>query len=529
MIGSPRMVIKRHAEEARRHLEFANPHAHAPALSVGSNAWSSTDHAASGMVIGAMGWMIAALATALIYWLDVIPSVQLGIIFLMFAFGWSILRCNITNISPLGRLMVLLYSAPFFACIGYLIEPQFVWWASPAAASLCRDEIMNGIMVWTALIGLLAMTAGLRCGPILAMSRTEKIPNRFATSIAPQWYESLTGGMFLMTLGCATMLAWLAAPDETILSARYGFGQTVAAAAELRFDGASLLSSIILGMLFVDTQRDLNDRRRRGKLIALSVISTYIVVNLQLMRGDRGCAGLLIAAAVMYITSHQGAMSHWWQVRKATTLRAIKVSIPLGAAAFAFLLLGFLRFMLSDGNLSAEDLSQIQRDVILDNTWTSVALNNLGLAVEQTGSSIQYLKGQTYADYFLSLPPGFVSRTLGLVRPVDIGADPRFWYEGLSTGGMHPAIVPFKNFGPFGVVAVLFIYGTMIGFVESFSGKPGKYQKIVYIGFFCFAFEWFWYGDMNLIRGLMAVGFACLISSLGSQRFLIPRTSIPSH
>jgi hypothetical protein len=88
---------------------------------------------------------------------------------------------------------------------------------------------------------------------------------------------------------------------------------------------------------------------------------------------------------------------------------------------------------------------------------------------------------------------------------LELDEGPNWWFQGISTGGMHPVVVPFHNFGVFGVLGALVFTGALLGWVDS-RGERYLWPRLVYAGFLTFSFQWFWYGDMNFVRGLMAIG-----------------------
>ena len=76
----------------------------------------------------------------------------------------------------------------------------------------------------------------------------------------------------------------------------------------------------------------------------------------------------------------------------------------------------------------------------------------------------------------------------------------------MSSGGLHVVVPPFRNFGAFGVFAVLMLYGFIIARIEQ-RGESGTLgARVIWGSMFCSSFLWFWYGDMSFIRALMIAG-----------------------
>lgn len=463
------------------------------------------NHATRLAMLAGLGWGSAALTAAMIVASGPPSDVRLPVILMAAAVCWAIYRCDLTATSPLSRFMLLLYALPFSACTGYLLQPDFLWWDTPQLAPLCSDEPLNALMVWTGLTGLLGLTSGLRfaqayCGNSAAPTRP--IVMR----------RVLPAQIFFGLLGFAVFLAWLAAPAETILITDYAAGQSASAAETMNFNAAYLLSATIMTGLMVDLQGESDRRRRRGKMLALSVSAAYVIVVLQVLRGDRECIGLIIALAMLVLTDREDRL-HWWQQKRQALFRGMSLSIPLALVVVCFLVLGFIRSEISRKNHEI-NFREIAHKALTLNTWTAVLLNNMGLAIEQSDGSMELLYGQTYVDYALSLPPGFVAHALDYDRPIDNGRDPRYWYVGLSIGGIHPAVVPYKNFGPIGPPIILGLFGLAIGAIEACSRHHTLIRRVCYAGLAATAFNWFWYGDMNIIRAVFAVAIFIAVHSL---------------
>jgi len=137
------------------------------------------------------------------------------------------------------------------------------------------------------------------------------------------------------------------------------------------------------------------------------------------------------------------------------------------------------------------------------NTWSGVLANNVGSAALFDVGGFEYIWGETYKQYLLSLPPGPISRFIGYERPLETYQGPSWWFPGIGVGGMHPAVIPFHNFGVFGVFFILAIWGFFIRLVDA-GYNISFWPRFWYACLITNSFGWFWYGDMYLIRGLMA-------------------------
>jgi hypothetical protein len=140
-----------------------------------------------------------------------------------------------------------------------------------------------------------------------------------------------------------------------------------------------------------------------------------------------------------------------------------------------------------------------------ENTWTSILLTNLAQAAQFRNGTANYLYGETYVDYFLSLPPGILTRSLGIQRPLESDRGPNWWFIGISAGGIHIVVVPFRNFGIVGAFLILAAIGWFIGWVEMRNDQRRFWGRFLYGAIGVASFFWFWYGDMYLVRILMSV------------------------
>ena len=300
-----------------------------------------------------------------------------------------------------------------------------------------------------------------------------------------------------------------------------------------------LISYMIIVLLVVDAEREQpGSQRRKLKLAATLLVTSYIVVVLQLLRGDRECAGLLAALVMLYVTSPSMEATRDRLKRSFQQLaRMLKIFVPVAFCVAIFLAMGSLRHSASKSSSETSGIWDTVVEGATQNTWTAVALNNLGLAADYNYRTIEFLYGQTYVDYFLSLPPGAITMALGYERPMESpDSNPSMWYFGLiAAGGMHPAVVPFRNFGIWGVLGILVLVGSFISFCESYNELGTLSARLLYgcLGTSCML--WFWYGDMNLIRTVMGWGILFWIhafTAFRSSRTPLPfplRTNLPSR
>jgi len=434
------------------------------------------------------------------------------------------LTVRTSELSPLPRLFILLYLTPFSVMAGYLWNPNFVWITAPNCTALCQNRVLINQMLLIATAGLCGLMAGFDAVPLAWRRGLGRIPDEAPTRRP----RTLSLPVAITTVLAAVMLSWLHAPARTIFSAPY----TAGISTDLR--AAYLISYLLLILMSVDAERDVfGSRSRKIKTRVLAVAVTFIVGILQFLRGDRESAGLVLGLAILYVT---GAGVGLVRGRSASPFaardRARQLVLPLGGCLLAMMFLGSLRHIASPRFLDPSTGRQLVHEYLTRNTWTAVARNNLGLATDYHYGTLEYLNGRTYVDYLRSLVPYTLAVKVGYLRPLDGPANPAEWYKCLvSNGGMHPAVVPFRNFGIVGVIAVLFLAGAGICACEVWneSGRPAA--RLLYGSIATSSALWFWYGDMNLVRALMvwavmSLLYQSLIRLRGRTRISFARRSM---
>jgi hypothetical protein len=119
--------------------------------------------------------------------------------------------------------------------------------------------------------------------------------------------------------------------------------------------------------------------------------------------------------------------------------------------------------------------------------------------------------GRTYLQYVLSLPPGFITRALGVERPIETDRGPNFWFTDISAGGVHVVTVPFRNLLAPGAFVVLLLYGYLIARSEIAGQRSFWLARLWYGSMFVVSAQWFWYGDIVFIREVMSFGAAAAV------------------
>jgi hypothetical protein len=482
----------------------------------------------------AMAWLVAGVVECALFATGQLPPLRVTVLILAALSVISIGSLRITELSILPRLFVFLFTLPFSACLGYLFDREYVWWQTPTNMLLCQNHRLINEMLSMVIVGLCGLMLGLE----FFASRTSRVgPMLPRPAVTPAPQSTLTMPVVWVLLFISFLFSWLHAPEETIYTASYASADAGGGMdTESGLNASYLISYLILILLCVDAEREPpRSRRQYAKLYCSLGVMAYIVVVLQFLRGDRECAGLVAALGFLYITSPLMGNA---RERLRQSLRQMKrlmtLAVPMTVIVVAFVALGALRHSASQAQSEYNGIGEVIVAGATQNTWTAVALNNLGLSADYTYGTIEYLHGRTYIDYILSLPPGAITKAMGYERPLEGDANPAVWYFGeIAAGGMHPVVVPFKNFGIWGVLAANFLCGLFICFCEKHNEKGTLSARLLYGSVTTSSMLWFWYGDMNMIRTLMLWGILAAIHKFASVnpppnfRRPAPRPTVP--
>jgi hypothetical protein len=416
-------------------------------------------------------------------------SLGLQTVAVVWAFKWYQ-----PNRSPLlSRLAIVCFALPFVHCVPYLLSSDYpgdrriLWGLVISPYQTDRDLVQRLSAVGA--IGTLALASGLAM-PLSEVSRQTKSA-----------VERPLGAVGYCFFGLAAIFfSWLAVPQDTIFAAVYSTSVSVLAEWGLNFNGAWMVSYIFMIALFVDARTEPNAEARFWKLLFFSAALAWIVVVMQFLRGDRESVALIIALVCLVLAESRRTEPKG-HTRRATT---VLVGVILVLAFVGAQLVGAIRVSANANSLSqAITESEFNLDSLLTGTWSSVLMSPLSAVGDLRYGLIEPKYGQTYLDYVASLPPGAVTQALGLQRPIEADRGPA-WELTYGYGGLHATVVPLLNFGEMGVTVVLFVYGLLIRRVERLMDVNRARNRLLYGTMLLIVPFWFWYGEMNAVRGLMA-------------------------
>ena len=426
-------------------------------------------------------------------YLEIVPGVIAFWLLTIFAVTSS----RLSRLSLLPRFLIVVYAFPFSALVGYLFTPDFIWVYSPHGFDIMKDSIVVRQMIAIGIVGLCGLAAGIHAARLKAVP-IDPSAARYGSSL-----NTLGLGAFMLLVALAIGLSWLAAPAETILEKRYMIDQSATAASRINFAAASLVSYILVVCLAIDIEREGKVIAKRTKLLALGLGTAYIVIVFQVLRGDRESSGLIVALSSLYLTAPLATAS----ARSAGRImrkRILSLMLPLFLVILVFVTLGAARYMIIASAGTIGPLAMVQLG-LAENTWTAVLWTNLGLAWEYRHGVLHYRLGETYLQYLLSLPPGVITSALEISRPLESWQGINYEdLAGISAGGLHVVVAPFKNFGMAGALVILFLYGWIAGRLELRNIRPSLMTRLLWASVICGGFFWFWYGDMVFIRAIMA-------------------------
>lgn len=393
----------------------------------------------------------------------------------------------------LPRFALLIYALPFSTMLGYLVDPEFTWWLTPESVALMREPRILQTLMTVGFTGLIGLIVGVIAGSVM-------LP---AAKPTPPAARTLSMPVYAVLVLAAVALSAISAPDATVFEKTYAESGGSALASRMNFNSAFLISYALLILGYVDAELARESRERLEKRVILGAAVLFIVVYLQILRGDRESIGLLAALFALYLTARppRGARVQEWTVMQRRRLR--RVALPAVGTFLVYAATGMVRNAVALTVVTRSSLSTLLSVGALGTAWTAVLLTNLAIAAQHFTGRMDYLFGKTYADYILSLPPGIVTRSLGIERPLESTRGPAWWGEGISAGGIHVVLVPFKNFGIFGVPIVLALFGFLFVRLERWNDTSAPEARLTYGITIASLLFWFWYGDMYILRGLM--------------------------
>lgn len=423
-------------------------------------------------------------------------------------------KTKISKFSFLTRTMVIIYALPFVHCFEHLVNPGIIYgnriWGLVANPYNANPEIIIR-MAMNGCIGMLGLVAGYLL--------FKKISFRVNPRTVPEVnYSTLSLGIYLFFSILCVVLAFLSSPRDTLFIKAYTHSYDLLGKFNIRFDGMRFLSYVYAALLSLDAFSEMKLKIRRKKIGIMLMTLFFVVVWFGYLRGDREWIGIIAGLIALYIMrSGRGSIKsaiYAFRIkgdlgknkRKRNIIGAIILALVILVASQV---LGTIRnapFRKSIYEVRSHEI-RLRFNNFLSGTWSAVLLTPLSVTGDFHNGLMEKKMGRTYLDYVLSLPPGPIAQVLNYDRPITSYNNPaREMRYGM--GGVHVMVVPYMNFKSFGVFFVLMLYGVFIAYVERRAMTNNFMDQFLYVCIFIAAPHWFWYGDMVLIRILMAFGIA---------------------
>ena len=428
-----------------------------------------------------------------------------------------ILMFKRNRLGLLTLILFFVYLMPFIHIVPYLWfdfseSPQNMWGLSVNPYML--DE---HIIRLTAMIGLVG-GIGIASGALFSKGR---VPDYYGGVVSAQ---TIVFPYWLLWVLIGVLLSQLTAPQETVFVAEYT--KSLSLLSGFNFSSSWMVSYVILIYAFIDSLYDSNPSRRRYKLYIFFISLLYVVLWLQLLRGDRESLPLVIGLGVVYYYYFKrtplAVSDSKKYVLKAVTLLLIVLFINM--------VVGHMRGLLSGSDFSDALLvfdkgvhsGAVALDNLIKGTWSAVLLTPLSVAGDYVNGVLPINYGSDYLDLLLSLPPGFIADFFGYTRPVGPLSGPAH-HMTYGLGGTHAVVVSFMNFRMAGVFVIQFIWALAFSSIEKYSLRKVTVIKLSILTTMIMASpHWLWYGEK---AGINAVIIWLILAFLYKCTLMLSRKS----
>jgi hypothetical protein len=417
-------------------------------------------------------------------------------------FLWS--RYQYKRVGVLILLLWLVYALPFIHIFPYLwfdfaTENPRVLWGLLANPYMTNESIIK----LTAMIGAVggigfALGVSLHNKTIVRDCAVDalKKSNANTTLAVPVW-------MFWVITGVT--LSWLVAPETTILSTAYT--ESASKIETANFSSAWMVSYSLLGFALCDALLDQNLSRSAFKTRVIFVAIAFVLVFLQLLRGDRAAIPFVFSS-ILVCFYWRPPLSHKQQI----TIPWRRIIVVVCALLIVSMILGATR----DSAVGIQDIGQYL-DLVIDlvksgmfdvssllhGTWSAVLLTPLSVAGDHINNALPIKWGEDYLNFLASIPPGFMADAVGYVRPLDGLMDPSRQMT-YGQGGVHAVVVPFMNFRMIGVFVIPALWAYSLTLYEKLAMKKGGVNAFASLCIIALATpHWLWYGEKNVINALL--------------------------
>jgi hypothetical protein len=426
------------------------------------------------------------------------------------------------RIGALMAFLLVVYLLPFIHI------PPYLWFDFNSSPLKLWGLAVNPYMVDEKVVQLTAMLGatgaiGMAFGISLVRGKISRDTGVNADGTR-RIFRSMSFEIWLFWLLMGVALSWISAPQETVFTAAYTMSESLHV--NMNFSSAWMMSYVILSFAFIDALIDRNPLRRaiKWKLALASV--AFVVIWLQLLRGDRESVPWIFGLALVYL---------YWAAplirrNEVTKVPWLKIGLWVFVLVFTSMVVGALR-----SNLTASDIFVaidlvsnmfVEGDLgllnMLHGTWSAVLLTPLSVAGDHIYGYLRVKYGQTYLDIFLSVPPGFLTDAFDYERPLTATSG-LAWEMRYGLGGTHASVAPFVNFGMVGAFAIAAIWSYIFSRYEKKALGKTSVINLSWLATMVMASpHWLWYGEKNgvnaLILWLVFAFFYCLSLGIGNRK-----------
>jgi hypothetical protein len=431
-----------------------------------------------------------------------------------FPIGVSILIYVLTSVCIIyyfsrrrvGAVIVFIWIAyllPFIHIIPYLNfnyredDVSLIW-------SLSVNPYMSNenIIMLTAMIGAVG-TMGLLLG--ISLANKKILPSEILHRCSQNNYtRTMIFPVWILWVVIGVSLSWLSAPQETIFMSQYTKSHSLLQG--YNFGSAWLVSYIILLFSLSDT---IFEKKQKLKIIKTKIIImaiTYVVLFLQLLRGDRESLTLVIAVVLVYF---------YW-MRNSTNKINFGSTGKIMIGGFSILVISWSVGQMRSTTVGLDVIEFVESIVdsidfegnivlpkIFYGTWTGVMLTPLSVAGDYHHNILPMKYGEDYMNLFLSIPPGFISDAVGYVRPIDSSSGPAYDMK-YGLGGNHAVTVPFMNFRIYGVFFIITIWSYLLTKYENKAMNHLTTRSLTFLStIVMIAPHWLWYGEKYIMNAVI--------------------------
>lgn len=306
----------------------------------------------------------------------------------------------------------------------------------------------------------------------------------------------------IVWVAVGVIFSWLNAPSSSLFESAYTDAKS--ALKDANFGSAWMFSYIIFAFAFSDAMIEKNMRRKKLKRRIILSSLAFVVIFLQLLRGDRESVSLVFGLILIYF---------YWAapitLKKKINIPWSKITLGGFLLVLISMILGAIRSSLIDVHSFGQMVDLLtelyKSDIIglsnvLNGTWSAVLLTPLSVAGDYVNDLSAAKYGQDYLDLFLSIPPGFVADFLNYTRPIGENSGPA-WEMTYGLGGTHATVLPFMNFRMIGVLIIPFCWASFFVIYEKHVIKKFSVSSLSLLCSIVMAApHWLWYGEKNIIN-----------------------------